>query len=140
MEDCIFCKIVEKKVACKLIYEDEDTMAFLDINPGAPGHTLVIPKKHYQTIFEMPDDEACKFFGTVKKISNAIDKVIQPDGVNLFQNNRSAAGQVINHIHFHIFPRFHGDAIDFKWRRIVLDSDDLDRMVEKIKKGVDDAA
>jgi len=136
MEDCIFCKVVEKKVPCKLIYEDADTMAFLDINPGAPGHTLVIPKKHFSTIFEMDDEETSKLFNTVLKISKAINTIIRPDGLNIFQNNKPAAGQIINHAHVHIFPRFRGDGIDFKWRRVVLDSEDLDRIAERLKKGI----
>ncbi len=136
MEDCIFCKVVEKKVACKLIYEDAHTMAFLDINPGAPGHTLVIPKKHFSTIFEMDDEETSKLFNTVLKISKAINMIIRPDGLNIFQNNKPAGGQIINHAHVHIFPRFHGDGIDFKWRRVVLDSEDLDRIAERIRKGI----
>lgn len=137
MDDCIFCKIAEGKVASKLIYEDDRTMAFLDINPGAPGHTLVIPKVHRDTILDMSEDEICSMFLTVAKVIKAIEKVIKPEGVNVFQNNRPAAGQVVNHVHVHIFPRFHGDGIDFKWRRVVLDSDDLDNIASKIKRGLE---
>jgi histidine triad (HIT) family protein len=137
MEDCIFCKIVEGEIPCKLIYEDESTMAMLDINPGAPGHTLVLPKKHYDTIFDMPQEEICGMFRTVALVSKAINGAIKPDGVNVFQNNRLAAGQIVNHVHVHIFPRFRGDGIDFKWRRVVLDSEDLDRIAEKIKEKIE---
>ena len=137
MDECIFCNIAEKKIASKFIYEDKTTMAFLDINPGAPGHTLVIPKKHYETIFDMPENESCGLFNTTTKVAKAINKIIGPDGINIFQNNRSAAGQLVNHVHFHIFPRFRGDGIDFKWRRVVLDSDDLDNIARKIRVGMD---
>lgn len=137
MGDCVFCKIAEKKIPSKLIYEDEETMAFLDINPGAPGHSLIIPKKHYDTLFEMPEDEVSTLFKTVAKIVNAINRVVKPDGVNVFQNNKAAAGQLVNHVHVHVFPRFHGDGIDFKWRRVVLDDDDLDNIARKIKEGVE---
>ena len=137
MDECIFCRIVEKKVPIKFIYEDGTTMAFLDINPGAPGHTLVIPKKHYDTIFDMPEDESCGLFNTTTKVAKAVNKIIGPDGVNIFQNNKSAAGQLVNHVHFHIFPRFRGDGIDFKWRRVVLDDDDLDNIARKIRVGLE---
>lgn len=137
MGDCVFCKIAEKKIPSKLIYEDEETMAFLDINPGAPGHSLIIPKKHYDTLFEMPEDEVSTLFKTVAKIVNAINRVVKPDGVNVFQNNKAAAGQLVNHVHVHVFPRFHGDGIDFKWRRVVLDDDDLYNIARKIKEGVE---
>jgi len=137
MDDCIFCKIAEKKIPSKFIYEDKTTMAFLDINPGAPGHALIIPKKHYETIFEMPESEVSDLFRTTVKVAKAIDKIIGPDGVNIFQNNKTAAGQLVNHAHVHIFPRFHGDGIDFKWRRVVLDDDDLDNIARKIRVGME---
>ena len=137
MDECLFCKIADKRVKSRVIYEDDSTMAFLDINPGSVGLTIFIPKKHYDTIFDMSEEDICKMFITVAKVAKAIDKIIKPEGINVFQNNRSAAGQVVNHAHVHIFPRFHGDGIDFKWRRVVLDSDDLDRIAEKIKGGFD---
>jgi len=137
MEGCIFCEVAEKHIPCKFIYENEKTMAFLDINPGAPGHTLVISKKHYDTVFDMPDEEIGEIYKTVSKMVKAINKVMKPDGVNVFQNNKAAAGQIINHVHVHIFPRFHGDGIDFKWRRVVLDSEDLDNIAARISKGVE---
>ena len=135
MAECIFCMIAQKKQPSRVLYEDKNTMAFLDVNPGSPGHTLVVPKEHYETIFEMSDEEIADLFKTVIEVTKAIEKVIKPDGINIFQNNKPAAGQIVNHAHVHIFPRFHGDGIDFKWRRVVLDSEDLDKMAEKIRKG-----
>jgi histidine triad (HIT) family protein len=137
MDECVFCRIAEKKIPCKFIYEDESTMAFLDINPGASGHTLVIPKVHHETIFDLSDDEICALFRTVAKMTKAIDRTIKPDGINVFQNNRPAAGQIVNHMHVHIFPRFRGDGIDFKWRRVVLDSEDLDNIANRIRERIE---
>jgi len=137
MEECIFCRIAQKKIPCKMIYETDNAMAFLDINPGSSGHTLVIPKKHYDTIDIMPEDEVIDLFKVAIKVMKAVDKVIKPDGINLFQNNKLAAGQIVNHTHIHIFPRFRGDKIDFRWGRVPLDNEDMDRIAELIRGGLE---
>ncbi len=88
------------------VYSDGDFLAFLDINPRNPGHTLVIPKKHYNTIFEMPDSEVGNLLRMVKKIAIAVKRGTNADGISIGQSNDRAAGQVIPHVHFHVIPRF----------------------------------
>jgi len=107
MEDeCLFCKIAMEEIQSNKVYEDDDFIAFLDINPRNPGHTLVIPKKHYGTILEMPDNEVAELFKVVKRIALAVKKGLKADGISIGQSNERAAGQVIPHVHFHVIPRF----------------------------------
>jgi len=106
MEQCIFCDIAKDKISSYRVYEDEKTFAFLDINPRNPGHTLVIPKKHYETIFQLPENDVSSLFRSVKKVAMAIKIGMNADGISIAQSNESAAGQDIHHIHVHVIPRF----------------------------------
>jgi len=108
--NCIFCKIVEKKIPSKIVFEDDFNLAFLDIFPISKGHTIVIPKNHYENLEGIPDNELIKLFKEVKKIATNIHKKLEIDGYNILQNNFLAAGQVINHFHVHIIPRSENDA------------------------------
>jgi len=103
---CIFCKIIKQEIPSYKIYEDQHTYAFLDINPVNKGHTLVIPKKHYKNIYDIPEDQLKHLISTVKKLTPIIKQVTKADGISITQNNESAAGQVVFHIHFHIIPKF----------------------------------
>ena len=106
MSDCIFCKIVSEEISSEKIYEDEYTMAFLDSMPSNPGHTLVIPKDHFENIYGLPDEDICRLMISVKKVATAVKNGVDADGLNISMNNESAAGQVIFHAHIHIIPRF----------------------------------
>ena len=108
----IFEKIVDKETPAKIVYEDNNFLAFLDIQPKVLGHTLVITKKPYKNILEIPDEINGKYMNIIKKISNAVKKATDADGFNLIMNNESAAGQQIFHAHMHIIPRFKNDNID----------------------------
>ncbi|MBY9017384.1 MAG: HIT family protein [Candidatus Lokiarchaeota archaeon] len=108
-DDCIFCKIIEKEIPSKILYENNDTVAFLDVLPISQGHTIVIPKKHYTNLENIPIDDLYEVMATVKIVSNLIYKNLNIDGYNILQNNYRAAGQVINHFHIHIIPRSRAD-------------------------------
>lgn len=109
MENCLFCKITKHEIPAEIIYEDDDVMAFLDIMPKQFGHTLVIPKKHFDSIVDTPDDIIAKMFTVLKKISPAILKVTSADSFNTLFNSGAASGQMIFHTHMHIIPRKRGD-------------------------------
>lgn len=109
MNDCIFCKIVKGEIPSHQLYEDHDFLVFLDVFPAHRGHTLVIPKKHYENIFEMPEDIAEKVMGVGKKIVQAIEDALNADGYNFLQNNREQSGQKVMHYHLHIIPRYKKD-------------------------------
>lgn len=109
MEDCIFCKIISGDLPSANVYEDENTYAFLDAKPINMGHTLVVPKKHYRNIFDTPEETVCQVMKTVKKLAPAIKTAMDADGINIHNNNESAAWQEIFHYHVHIIPRDEGD-------------------------------
>ncbi len=126
---CIFCKIVNGEIPAKVVYEDEYVLAFLDINPRSKGHTLVIPKKHYETFDEIPDEELSKFILGVKRTVEKLKK-LGFKGYNIVNNNGKVAGQEVNHVHFHIIPRF-GEEEGIIFGKVV--DVDLDEIYKKLE-------
>ena len=120
MEDCIFCKIIEGEVPSHKVYEDENTLAFLDTNPTSKGHTLIVPKKHVETIDQASDMDY--MWNTLVKVSQAVEKAFDPEGLNISQNNGEVAGQEVMHMHFHITPRYTGDEIEVNYKREELEN------------------
>ena len=112
--DCIFCAIAAGEIPCFKIYEDDETLAYLDINPFSEGHALVIPKRHAADISEIGEDALAALVLRVKKVATHLKEALPCDGFNILQNNGAAAGQTVRHIHFHIVPRRNGDALEFK--------------------------
>ena len=133
-EFCIFCKIVRKQAPASIIYEDETVMAFLDIRPLNEGHTLVIPKKHYVDIFDIPEDQLSKVHTAAKQVSIAAKKATNSDGVSIIQQNGKAAGQEIFHFHVHVMPRFEGQKLPGFGERKEVKKVKLDDVVKKIKR------
>lgn len=111
MNDCLFCKIVSGEIPCYKVYEDKHCLAFLDIRPLNPGHTLVIPKQHSKNILEIDEKTLQEIIIIVKRLSNKIKTVLQCDGINIMINNEPAAGQIVFHTHIHIIPRFKDDGL-----------------------------
>ncbi|MFO7966673.1 MAG: HIT family protein [Archaeoglobaceae archaeon] len=109
MGGCIFCKIAGGEIPAEKIYETENSIAFLDINPRSPGHTLVIPKEHVESLRELDDNRVSDIFNTTRDVMNLLKKALDPDGFNVGINDGAAAGQEIPHLHVNIFPRFSGD-------------------------------
>ena len=107
--DCVFCKIVAGELPSYKVYEDEKVLAFLDINPVNPGHTLLIPKEHYETTLDTPDELLQAMAAAMKKIAPAVMRAVKADAWNLGVNNGAAAGQIVMHTHWHIIPRFARD-------------------------------
>jgi len=112
MNDCIFCKIIKGEIPSAKVYEDDKVYAFLDIMPVNPGHTLVIPKKHSENIFDTDDGDLKAIAVALKKVSIAVKKGVKADGINIGQGNGRAAGQAVFHLHFHIMPRFENDGLE----------------------------
>ncbi|MFA6170851.1 MAG: HIT family protein [Patescibacteria group bacterium] len=109
--DCIFCKIIAGQIPSYKVYEDEKTLAFLDINPVNPGHVLVVPKEHFANMEDVPEDILCAVIKTVKKVGKAIKEGLGAEGYNITENNDPVAGQIVPHIHFHVIPRIEGDGL-----------------------------
>ncbi len=106
---CVFCKIVRGELPAQKVYEDSDTMAFLDIYPMADGHTLVIPKAHAERLSDLPPELVGKLFQTVQKVTERIARALGAPAFTIGINDGRAAGQAVPHLHVHIVPRFHSD-------------------------------
>ncbi len=108
---CIFCQIVKGKIPSDTVYEDREVLAFLDIMPVNPGHTLVIPKEHYETILDIPAGVVARISEVLPHVARAVMGATGAPGFNILINNYPAAGQVVPHAHFHIVPRFADDGL-----------------------------
>ncbi len=111
--ECVFCKIIKGELPARVVYEDEDVIAFLDINPAAPGHTLVVPKKHYKNVLDAPDEVVSKVFIVAKKIAQASIEALGAKGANIITNAEPVAGQIVMHFHVHVIPRYKEDELKF---------------------------
>lgn len=109
MNDCVFCKIVSGEISSDKIYENDKIMAFLDISPVNKGHTLVVPKEHYENSLATPEEILKELIVVVKKVALAVKEATGAEGINLGINNGQAAGQIIFHTHWHVIPRFFND-------------------------------
>jgi len=112
MRNCVFCKIIQGQISAHKIYETKDIFVFLDINPYTRGHSLVIPKKHYQDIFNIPAEELEKLIVEVQKTAKLLKDKLNAEAINIFQRNGRMAGQEIDHIHFHVVPRYGKDGVE----------------------------
>jgi histidine triad (HIT) family protein len=121
---CIFCRIVHEEVPSFQVCEDELTLTFMDIFPVAPGHSLVIPKEHYENIFEVPPDTLAAIACSSRRLALAIRSELQPEGLGLFQLNGAAAGQTVFHYHQHLIPRSSGETLKLH-TRVRGDDDEL---------------
>jgi histidine triad (HIT) family protein len=131
---CIFCRIAQKQVPASYVYEDEKVMALLDIKPLNEGHTLVIPKAHYESIFEIPEDLVAHLHGVTKRIALAVKKATNADGISISQQNGKAAGQEIFHLHVHVIPRYEGQRLPSFSEVSEADKEKMSRTVAKIRK------
>ena len=126
--DCIFCRIINKELPAARIFEDSEVISFLDINPVNFGHTLVVPKTHYELLLDIPGDELGRVMRILPSIARAVVHATKADGLNVFQTNRPCAGQTVPHLHFHIIPRHIHDGFSFGWRQKKYHGDGMERM------------
>jgi histidine triad (HIT) family protein len=123
---------VRNEIPSKKIYEDNDVVAFLDINPANPGHTLVASKKHYESIIDADNAVLSKLIQVTKTVAKTIKEKLNTDGINVIQNNGKHAGQLVNHIHFHIIPRYPNDKVMISYQRAQITEKDLDEIQKKL--------
>ena len=133
-ENCIFCKIIAGQLPCEKVYEDEEVLAFLDINPISQGHTLVIPKAHYEFAHQCPPQVLASLAAKFGVIAEAICGACDTRAYNLLCNNGSAAGQVVGHLHFHIIPRAAGDSLLTGWNVRKYPEGQMERVAEAIRE------
>jgi len=133
---CVFCKIVENQIPAFKIFESEDILAFLDINPLSQGHSLIIPKNHFEDVFDIPQDILKEIIQAAQKISKIMQKELGAEGVNLFNASRKEAEQSVFHFHLHIIPRYKEDGLKInEWWQLKAKKADLQEL-EKIAEGL----
>ncbi len=130
--NCIFCKIIRNEIPSVKLYEDDETLAFLDIQPNTRGHALVIPKSHHENIYVLPLETTARLAMSVQKIAVALKNALELDGLNIVMNNESAAGQIIWHAHMHIIPRMNEDA-GYLGQKYTYVAGEMEEIAEKIK-------
>ena len=131
--DCIFCKIVAGEVPSFTLFEDDATLAFMDINPANEGHVLVIPKAHAVDLYSVPDEALVRTVLTAKKVAGAVTRALNPDGLNLVQCNGPAAAQSVMHFHVHVLPRVKDDRLAMNWGLKLGDIEAIGRLAERIR-------
>jgi histidine triad (HIT) family protein len=115
MTDCVFCKLVAGRIPATRVFEDGETLAFMDIGQVNPGHVLVALKRHAANLFELSEDEAAAVARTAARVARAIREAFQPEGLSVYQANGRAAGQTVFHYHMHVLPRHPGDGMELTW-------------------------
>lgn len=131
--DDIFTKIIRREIPAEIVYEDEHTLAFLDISPANHGHTLVIPKEHYRNILDIPEDVLLRVMKTVRMLAPIIKQAVGADGINVAMNSEASAHQSVFHAHVHIIPRFEGDPHQ-PWVGTPYKEGEAHEVAEKIQK------
>ena len=114
---CIFCRLVAGEIPSAKVFEDEQTIAFMDIGQVNPGHVLVASKRHAATLFDLTPEEAGAVMRMAQRVALAARTAFDPDGLMLLQANGAVAGQTVGHFHIHVVPRHEGDGIDYTWPR-----------------------
>ena len=130
--DCIFCKIANGEIPSNKIYEDDGFVAILDLAPATKGHTLIIPKTHYDDFFAMQPDEAAEAMKRARKVAALLKEKLQPDGMNMTQNNGAVAGQTVMHFHMHLIPRYLTDPEHINWKPAPADPEALKAVYQEI--------
>jgi len=142
-ESCNFCRIVSGENPASVVYDDGNVLAFMDLYPANVGHTLVVPREHWETIYDIPEEVLSKLFAVVKRISIAVKEAVGAEGISILQFNGRASGQSVMHFHVHVIPRFKGDAISkligamlgpMGFRKAA--REDLDEIAKKIKENL----
>lgn len=134
VSNCIFCKIIDGEIPCFKLHEDDDSLAFMDINPASEGHALVIPKQHSSDVHAVSDAAISSTVITAKKIASAIEKTLSPGGINLIQCNGPAAAQSVMHFHMHVLPRRDGDDLKLNWGLEPGDMDAICKLADRIRE------
>lgn len=137
MTDCVFCKIIAGDIPAFRVYENDDTIAFMDINPLHPGHVLVIPKEHSANVYEVSDEAIAVAARTARRVARAVNAVVEPDGLNVLQCNGPAAGQSVFHFHMHVLPRRLDDGAALNWEVIPGNMEEIGALAEKIRARIE---
>jgi len=136
VQDCIFCEIASGEQQAAEVFRTDQVVAFLDINPVNPGHTLVIPTRHAESLMELNEEELRACMSAAQAVGQAAMKATESPGLNLLQNNHRCAGQLVGHAHFHVIPRKPDDGFSFGWRQGDYQQGEMETVQEKIKQAL----
>ena len=136
MDECIFCKIVSVEATAVVVYEDEHTLAFMDIGQVNPWHVIVAVKPHVRDIYTLTDELAAAFFQTAARVARAVKKAMQPQGVTLLQANEEVGFQTVFHLHLHVLPRHPDDGVTLTWPAKNPAMEELDRLAQQVKAAI----
>lgn len=131
-QQCLFCEIASGQTPSYKVYEDQAVLAFLDRNPGTRGHVIIIPKKHYMSVFEMATDEYTYLFGIVRQVAIMVMKAMKAEGINILYSAGAQAGQRVPHVFIHIIPRYKEDKVAIGWEPLKLSEEDLQSIMQQI--------
>ena len=135
-DNCIFCKIATGKIPSATVYEDSHFRVILDINPATKGHCLIIPKEHFDNIYDLDGEIAGKLFSLATCIARAMRDALGCDGMNIVQNNGEIAGQTVLHFHLHLIPRYEGDGVQLTWKPNESNEEELEEIRKAIRKEI----
>ena len=136
-DDCIFCKIAAGEIPSRTLYEDDDVIVIMDLNPTSKGHSLIIPKDHYRNLYDIDDAVACKVIRIAKKMALCMRDALHCDGFNILQNSEETAGQTVFHFHMHLIPRYKdADNNMLKFTSVSFTDEELDKIKNDIKEAV----
>jgi len=134
MDDCVFCRMVAGEIPVAKVYEDESVLAFLDIGPISDGHTLVIPKQHCAAIHECAPEILTAVTLRLGRVAGAVAVATEADGYNVLCNSGTAAGQIVEHLHFHVIPRREGDGVFTQWPSFKYEEGRISELAAKIRR------
>lgn len=135
MADCVFCAIAAGEAPAQVVHRDDETVAFMDINPATRGHLLVIPTGHAVDLWELSVEQARAVMAGVHRVAAIVRETLQPDGLNLFQANGAVAFQTVFHFHMHVVPRWSDDRLVLPWRPAPGDAEEIRATAEAIRGG-----
>ncbi len=134
MDSCIFCSIIKKEIYAEILFEDDEIISILDINPMNYGHALIIPKEHSDDFLSTSSHLIPNLFLSAQKVAKALKSSLNPDGINLVANNGVYAGQSVFHTHIHVIPRYRDDGFQFKLDLKTYNDSDFLHFADKIRK------
>lgn len=132
-ENCVFCGIVAGTIPCFKVYEDDRTIAFMDINPVNPGHCLIISKTHAADLMQSADEDLAAILPVVKRMAHAVSEELKPDGINIHQANGPGAAQSVHHYHMHVVPRRMDDELIMNWPLVAGDKSEIQAVAERLR-------
>ena len=135
-DDCIFCKLANGVFPTNTVYEDDDFRVILDAAPAAKGHSLIIPKQHFDNIYDIDTEVAAKVMPLAGKVAASMKKTFNCDGVNVLQNNEPAAGQTVFHFHVHVIPRYNDDKLGLLWKQNETDAEEQKRIAGELSANI----